>query len=144
MQWAWDTRFWNLGAVVTLDERTTVKGQVMRGLTIMGRPRPRGWWIDVDYDSAYASVTHKLGDGTSSLYGRAEWFDIVDKTYRDIDNNAEHGWALTGAWKKPLTPRATLFIEAQHIDSRRNDRARFSLNPQQSQTILQSSLRVAL
>jgi hypothetical protein len=146
MQWAWDTRFWNVGAVVTLDDRTTLKAQAMTGVTLMGRPRPRGWWIDVDYDSAYASLTRKLGDDSAaaSLYGRVEWFDIIDKTYRDIDDNAEHGWAFTGAWKRPLTPRATLFVEALHVSSRRNDRERFNLNARQSQTVLQSSLRFAL
>lgn len=145
-EWSWDTRFWNVGTVVTVDKRTKLKAQAMSGVTLMGYPRPRGIWVDVDYDSAYASLTHRLSDDSkaASLYGRVEFFDIADKTYQDIDNNAEHGWALTAAFKRPLTPRATLVIEGLHIDSRRNDRARFGIDPQQTQTVLQSSLRLAL
>ncbi len=145
-EWAWDTRFWNLGATAALDDRTTLKAQAMSGVTLMGFPRPRGIWIDVDFDSAYASVTRKLGeDGLAgSLYGRLDWFDIVDNTYQDVDNNAEHGWAFTAAWKRPLNTRMTLLVEATRIDSRRNDRARLGLDASQSQTVLQSSLRFAL
>jgi hypothetical protein len=143
-EWAWDTRFWNLGAVATLDERTTLKAQAMSGVTLMGFPRPRGIWIDVDYDSAYLSLTRRIGGEGASLYGRVDWFDIVDNTYQDVDNNAEHGWALTGAWKRPLSARATLLFEAMRVSSRRNDRARFGLDPRTDQTVIQSSLRLAL
>ena len=145
-EWAWDTRFWNVGATAVVDDRTTLKAQVMRGVTLMGFPRPRGVWIDVDYDSAYLSATRKLGDeaGSSSLHGRVDWFDIVDNTYRDIDNNAEHGWAFTAAYKRPLNERVTWLVEALRLDSRRNDRVRFGLDATQSQTVLQSSLRFAL
>jgi hypothetical protein len=144
MEWAWDTRFWNLGAVAFLDERTTLKAQAITGVTLMGRPRARGLWIDVDFDSAYLSVTRRLDDRGASLHGRIDWFDLVDHTYQDVDNNAEHGWALTGAWKRPLNARASLLVEAMRVSSRRNDRARFGLDPQTNQTVIQSSLRLAL
>jgi hypothetical protein len=144
MEWAWDTRFWNFGATALLDERTTLKAQAMTGVTLMGRLKPRGLWIDVDYDSAYLSVTRRIGGEGASLFGRVDWFDIIDNTYQDVDNNAEHGWALTGAWKRPLSARATLLFEAMRVSSRRNDRARFGLDPQTDQTVIQSSLRLAL
>jgi hypothetical protein len=145
-EWSWDTRFWNLGATAIVDDRTTLKAQAMSGVTLMGFPRPRGIWIDVDFDSAYASLTRKLGDDAlaGSLYGRLDWFDIVDHTYQDVDNNAEHGWAFTAAWKRPLNAHTTLLVEALQINSRRNDRVRFGLDANQSQTVLQSSLRFAL
>lgn len=143
-EWAWDTRFWNLGAVVNVGERTTLKAQAMSGVTLMGFPRPRGTWIDVDFDAAYLSLTRKMGGEGASLYGRIDRFDIVDHTYQDIDNNAEHAWALTGAWKRPLSARATLLLEAMRVSSRRNDRARLGRDPQTDQTVIQSSLRLAL
>ena len=32
---------------------------------------------------------------------RLDGFEVIDHSQIDIDNNDEHGWALTGAWRYP-------------------------------------------
>ncbi len=139
-QWAWDTRFWNVGASVKLSERMRLKSQVLKGVTLMGFATPQ-IWIDVDYQSAYLLLQRSYGD--SALTTRFDYFETTDNTWKAIDNNAEHGMALMAAWRQNLNAHVQWLVEAQQVWSTRSDRARLGAAPSQSQTVLSSALRLS-
>ncbi len=139
-QWAWDTRFLNVGASVKLSERLRLKSQYMTGSTLMGYKTPKVW-IDVDYQSAYLLLQRAYGD--NALTTRVDYFETTDNTWKTVDNNAEHGVAVMTAWRQTLSPRVQWLIEAQQVWSTRSDRVRFRLAPSQAQTVLSSALRLS-
>ena len=142
LQWAWETRFLNLGAVWQPDEATRISAQAMNGQTLMGfRMEPLGVWVDLDFRSAYLLAQRRIGGGTIS--GRIDSFSIHDRSLRQLDDNSEHGWALTGAWRHPLAPHADLVLEALHVTSHRPARVLAHEDPVQDQTVLQSALRLS-
>ncbi len=91
-------------------------------------------------------VTHSFG--RSGVTGRAEMFETSDRNFEPAvddpeDNRGEHGWALTAAYRYDLTPRARLMLEVLHVQSRRPGLEEQGLTPFQSQTSLQSSMRLS-
>jgi hypothetical protein len=141
-QWAWATDFWNLGARWDADERTWVLAQAMTGRTVMGRSIPvKGRFTDVRFRSAYLLLGRKVG--ADSLTVRADVFDVFDHSALSLGDTNEHGWAATGAWRHPLTRVLDVRLEALRIDSDRPARAVAGEAPNQSQTVLQSSLRLS-
>jgi hypothetical protein len=140
-QWAWDTRFVEAGARFWLDADTKITAQAMTGTTAFGfNVPPRGIWSDVDFSSAFASVTHRLGGDRATL--RADWFEVKDKVV-PLDNNNERGWARTGAYRHKLTEYAQLMGEALYVDSARPSRALAALPTKLGETTFQASLRVS-
>lgn len=140
LQWGWRTRFWNLGARLDPDEKTVLVAQVMWGSTRMGYFEGDEIWADVDFRSAYLLASRQVGAGT--LTGRVDWFEVADRTLLLLDNNDEHGWSVTAAYKHPIGEHLALFVEALHVDSDRPSRALAGLPAQQDQTSLQTALRV--
>ena len=138
-QWAWETHFWNLGVDWRPDQATRVRAQALSGKTLMGFATPRTW-VDVDYRAAYLLATHDLGSG--ALSGRVDAFDVRDHTYRTIDDNSETGWAATAGWRRPLSGHLDLFLEAQHVWSKRPARALANEAAKQDQNLVQSALRL--
>ena len=140
LQWAWGTKFWNLGANIKLDDRTRIKSQALKGETYMGYATPQ-IWIDVDYQSAYLMISRSYG--ASMLSSRFDYFETTDNTWKSVDNNAEHGSALMAAWRQPINPNVSWLVEAQQVWSTRADRRRLGEAPSQDQTVLSSSLRLS-
>ena len=140
-QWAWETKFWNLGVSVDVDDRTRILSQVMTGTTLEGFLTPV-IWLDVDFSSAYLLATRSYGK--AQITGRVDWFETVDHTFVKRDDNNEHGWAYTAAWRYDFTPKISLLFEALHVTSGRLARTYIGVDPRQSQTTLQSSLRLRL
>lgn len=140
-QWAWETRFLNLGAKVQLDERTKILAQAMSGETLMGYRAAGGHWVDMGFHSAYLMASR--GYGEHRLSARADWFETNDRTHKVADNNDETGWALAAAWRQHLNNHAALVIEALHVSSDRPARALAGVAPKQDQTVLQSALRLS-
>jgi hypothetical protein len=138
-QWAWYTQFANLGARWTVDEHTRLLGQAMSGRTRDGFPTPLGLFGDVTFRSAYAELQRDIGRSTAT--GRLDWFETRDHTTQDIFREDEHGWAITGAWRYPITRQLDFRAEALHVRSNRPSRGNAGLAAVQSQTQLQSSLR---
>ncbi len=143
VQWAWRTRFLNLGLQYEPDEKTKFLAQAMTGNTRFGFPYQGTGpiWFDVDFHAAYLLVRRRMGADTVS--GRLDGFGVDDRTLKAIDNNAEHGWAATAAWRHPLTSHADLVVEALHVDSNRPSRAYGAEAPRQSQNVVQSALRLS-
>ncbi len=138
-QWAWDTAFTEGGVRVKFDERTRALFQAMGGRTRDGFPTGRGLFADVSFAAAYALVARDVGADT--LTARADAFQIVDHTRRPNDNASEHGWAMTGAWRRPITRNLDLRVEALHVWSDRPSRVLALGTPVQAQTVIQTSLR---
>ena len=57
--WAWDTRFWNLGLRYAPDADTEFLAQAMTGRTVTGFLTPVGWRVDADFDAAYLLASRK-------------------------------------------------------------------------------------
>jgi hypothetical protein len=140
LQWAWETRFLNLGAKWEVDERTEVLAQAMNGETLMGYRYQGAIWVDVGYSAAYVLARRRIGEDT--LSARIDAFATRDRTLRDLDDNTERGWAATAAWRHRLTPNADVIMEALHVDSRRPARVLAGEAPDQAQTTLQAALRL--
>jgi hypothetical protein len=139
LQWAWQTRFTTLSALWIPGEATRVRAQALTGRTWMGYSRPETW-VDVSFRTAYVMATHDIGPGAASL--RLDAFDNHDNTTRQLDAANEHGWAITGGWRQPLTSWADLFLEAQQIDSDRPGRVLAGDAPKQDETVLQTAVRL--
>jgi hypothetical protein len=140
--WTWDTRFWNLGLRWAPDAKTEVLAQAMTGRTVTGFVIPnKGWRVDALFDAAYVLASRKVGKDL--VTGRVDWFDVRDSTFQALDNNDEHGWALTGAWRHPFGEHLAVQVEALHVQSDRPSRAYVGDAPRQTQTMVQTALKVA-
>ena len=140
-QWAWETRFLNLGARVQVDARTRILAQAMSGETLMGYRAAGGHWVDMGFHAAYLMASRAYGE--HQLSARADWFETNDRTYQIVDNNDETGWALAAAWRQHLNDHAAVLFEALHVESDRPSRALAGATPRQDQTVLQSALRLS-
>lgn len=137
-QWAWDTRFLNLGATLAIDDNTRLMSQVMIGDTRMGRGDP---WVNTEFSSAYLMAVHWFGE--DSLSGRIDLFRTRNRTDDEYGLTQEHGWALTADYKKTLSAHLTGLVEVLHVSSDRPARTDILGEPaQQSQTVVQAALRV--
>ncbi|HLZ73952.1 hypothetical protein [Phenylobacterium sp.] len=141
LQWAWATRFTDAGLRWQADTDTVVLAQALQGHTVMGHAIPGGRWFDMDFQAAYALVTHRFGEDAATF--RLDGFRNHDRTFVALDNNNETGWAATAAWRKRLSPHANLILEAERISSKRPARALAGVQPDQDQTVAQSVLRLS-
>ncbi len=142
LQWGWRTKFWNLGLVADLGPNTRLISQGMWGTTLMGviPANATRYWVDTRFRSAYALLTHRLGQG--ALSGRVELFDTREQGSRmSATDESETGWAATAAGRMPLWEHFTFFIEALHVESKRGARIRAGLPRKQVQTVFQAALR---
>ncbi|HEX5380255.1 MAG TPA: hypothetical protein VFW47_16880 [Phenylobacterium sp.] len=139
-QWAWETRFLNLGLKADLGPRTRILAQVVNGETLMGYRYLGERWLDVGFQAAYLEVRRAIGE--DALTGRIDGFTTNDRTLKSLDNNDETGWAAAGAWRHRLAPHADLILEALHVSSDRPGRAYGGMPARQDQTVLQSALRL--
>jgi hypothetical protein len=141
LQTAWRTRFWNVGALASLGASTEARAQVLWGNTLVGPDTPYGVPVDVDFAAAYLLLSRTLGGGR--LSARGDWFETHDNSFVASDDNNEHGWAGTLAYKHPVTHFADVIVELLHVESERPARlANAGVAPQQNQTQLQTALRV--
>ena len=140
-QWAWDTRFLNVGGRLDLDDRTRLLSQIMVGKTIMG-PLRGDPWVDSDFTAGYLLITRQLGQ--DSVTGRVDAFSTRDLADPDYGSTQERGWALTADYRKRLTDHVSALVEILHVESDRP--ARVDLLAEsglQRQTELQGALRLS-
>jgi hypothetical protein len=137
-QFAWETRFTNLGVTLDLGPETLVLAQAMTGETLWGRFQP--WRVDMGFAAAYVLANHTVEE--SSFTARADWFATSDHTYIAEDDNNEEGWALTLAYGRELNEHNRLMLEALQVSSDRPARAYGGVDPVEDQTVLQASWRI--
>jgi hypothetical protein len=142
-QWAWQTRFDDLGVAWTPTRAFRVRAQALTGRTWMGYATPHTW-LDMSFRAAYLMATHDFGDAghPSSASLRFDLFDTHDHTWKLLDNNNERGWAATVGLKRPVAAWADLFVEAQRVESHRPARVLAAAAPHQAQTVVQTALRL--
>jgi hypothetical protein len=136
VEWAWATRFTEAGAKIRLSPKTLFRAQALRGETEFGFQSAQGIWVDTVFSSEYASLTRDLGK--SEVTGRVDLFGVTDRSTRTLDNNDEHGWSATAAWRRDLNAHANVVLEALYVDSTRPSRP----IPHEAQTVLQTALRL--
>jgi hypothetical protein len=144
MDWSWDTRFTEAGLSWAVDDKTRIRAQALGGVTLMGYPdQATGQiWLDVKYASAYVSATRAIGPG--AVTARLDRFETDDHTLTVADNNDEDGWAQLVAYRWDVRPRANIVFEWLRIDSDRPSRALAGEAPHQTQTVVQTALRLDL
>jgi hypothetical protein len=140
-QWAWDTKFWNLGLRYAPDARTEFLAQAMTGRTVTGFLTPVGWRVDADFDAAYLLASRKVG--RDLVTARVDAFDVRDHTFVALDNNNERGWAVAADWRHPVNAHLAVLVEALHVDSNRPARGYVYQAAQQAQTTLQTALKLS-
>jgi len=141
LQWAWDTRFLNLGASLMIDDNLRLMSQVMVGDTRMGPGEPDDLWVNTRFEAGYLMLTRWFGE--DSVSGRFDVFSMRNQTDEEYGLTQERGWAITAAYRKTLTPHLTAVAEVLHVDSNRP--ARTDLLGEaatQRQTVAQAALRV--
>ena len=140
-QYAWRTRFIQAGARWSPDAKTEVLVQAMQGETSMG-PRLLGQTVaDVGFQSAFILMSREVRSGL--LTTRLEQFSTDDRSFKDRDNNAEHGWAATLAWTQPLRATLDLIVEGLFVTADRPDRARLGEDRRQDNVRLTTALRAS-
>lgn len=140
-QSSWHTEFVNLGLEMRLADGLELLAQAMNGRTVwapLTGARIR-YVDDMDFSSAYVMLDRDLGD--QGLAARVDWFETRDNQAFNYNSVPEQGWAMTAAWRRPLSARAKILAEGVYIDSERSARASIGDNPRQSQLALQASLR---
>lgn len=138
-QYAWRTRFAAAGAHVFAGESLDIIAQGMFGDTRMGTPSPGQSLVNADYASAFVLASHTWSRHRLSV--RAEYFETVDKDRTAIDDNDEHGTALTAAYIFRPAERQRLTLEILRTVSFRPERIYLGTPVKARETQVQASYR---
>jgi hypothetical protein len=141
-QYAWDTRFATIGANLRTSGNTTVMAQMMAGNTRMGLDGNRQAVTDVSFFSGYLLVSKPLSAGL--LSGRIDAFAMKDHSFLDLEDNAEQGAALTGAWAKALTGATEIVSEVLAVWSDRPARVRTGARAERFEVQTRIAIRTRL
>lgn len=137
-QYAWETRFTQIAIRVQTPGDITLTVQALAGQTQMGPSIPQVLY-DADFSSAFVMAGRAVGPGHLAV--RAESFRMRDNSFRDRDDQDEHGWAVTAGWVQDFGPRQQLRLELQQIVSARPGLDTLGLAPRQTQTSAQAAFR---
>jgi hypothetical protein len=139
-QYAWHTRFAAVGARIFTANDLDVIAQGMVGETTMGTPAPGMSLVNAGFASAFVLVSRSWDRHRVSA--RVEYFETTDRDVTEIDNNAEHGMALTAAYIFRPAERHRLTIELMRVVSSRPERAHLNLGIKARETQAQASYRI--
>jgi len=137
--YAWRTRFAQAALHWDAYEGAEVLVQVMTGETRMGGLISGRSPAHVGFIAAYGLLSQDLGTGTATV--RLDYFAVGDRSFKDLDNNAEHGWSASLAWVQPVRVRTALVFEGIVASSERPDRMRFGLDRNQTSAQARVALR---
>jgi len=139
MEWAWRTRFDNVGLVADLGSAMQLKAQALQGRTRMGFPEDGVRWVNNRFRAAFVMVTRPFGKVGIAL--RADAFDTRNSGSDVGEEYDDRGWSAMIAARRDWGPISGL-IELLHVSSRREDRDALGLDPRQHQTQVQLELRI--
>lgn len=137
--YAWRTRFAQAGIHWTAFDGAEVLVQAMTGETRMGGPLNGQSPASVGFITAYGLVSQAIGKATATV--RLDYFAVSDRSFKELDNNGENGWAATLAWMHPLYDRTDLALEGILASSERPDRLRFGIDRDQTSAQVRIALR---
>lgn len=138
-QYAWRTRFSQAAVHWDAYDGGEVLFQAMTGETRMGGRIGGVSPASVGFVAAYGLLSQDFEAGTASL--RLDYFAVSDRSFKDLDNNAESGWSASVAWVQPVLDRTDLVLEGIVAPSERPDRLRFGLDRYQTSTQARVALR---
>lgn len=138
-QYAWRTRFSQAAIHWDAYEGGEVLVQAMTGETRMGGRIGSQSPADVGFVAAYGLLAQDIGEGTATL--RLDYFAVSDRSFKDLDNNAENGWSASMSWVQPVLDRTDLLLEGIVAASERPDRMRFGLDRDQTSAQARVALR---
>jgi hypothetical protein len=138
MQWGWATRFTNFGASFKPASQATILAQYLTGETRTGWAMPQVV-IDANFSSFYLLGAWDFGP--AELTARYDDFRVEDQSFVLLDNENETGSAFTLALGRQLTRHLLGRLELMRIDSDRPQRADAGLDPEDRQTVFQTSVR---
>jgi hypothetical protein len=139
-QYAWHTRFAAVGTQFFATDDLEVIAQGMVGDTSMGTAVPGMPLVDTGFASAFVLASQRWGRHRVSA--RAEYFETTDRDRTAMDNNAEHGTALTAAYIFRPARSHLLTFELLQVISFRPERARLNLPIKARDSQAQMSYRV--
>ena len=138
MQWAWATRFTDIGVSLKPTPRATLLAQYMNGETKTGWTVPP-IAIDANFSSFY--VLGAWDFGPAEVTARYDDFRVDDKTFIALDDENEQGSAVTLALGRQLSRHLLGRLELMQINSNRPQRADAGLTPRDIETVVQTSVR---
>ena len=138
-QYAWRTRFSQAAIHWDVHEGGEVLVQAMTGETRMGGRIGSQSPAHVGFVAAYGLLAQDIGEGTATL--RLDYFAVSDRSFKDLDNNAENGWSASMSWVRPVLDRTDLILEGIVAASDRPDRMRFGLDRDQTSAQVRVALR---
>ena len=138
-QYAWRTRFVQAGLRWVPDSKTVVLAQATSGNSAMGGAVSGQYPADIGFSGAYGLVSRAIGAGT--LTARVDQFAIDDRSFKALDNNAEHGWGATANWSQPLTTSTDFVAEAVFVHSDRPARLRLGIDRSQDSLATRVAVR---
>jgi hypothetical protein len=137
--YAWRTRFAQAALHWDVYEGAEILVQAMTGETRMGGRVGGQSPANVGFIAAYGLLSQNLWIGTATV--RLDYFAVSDRSFKDLDNNAENGWSASLAWVQPVRDRTDLVLEGIVASSERPDRMRFGLNRDQTSAQARVALR---
>lgn len=138
-QYAWRTRFAQAALHWDVHDGAEVLVQAMTGETRMGGRVGGQSPANVGFIAAYGLLSQDLWTGTATV--RLDYFAVSDRSFKDLDNNAENGWSASLAWVQPVRDRTDLVLEGIVASSERSDRMRFGLDRDQTSAQVRIALR---
>jgi len=88
-----------------------------------------------------ASPGPSTDDSTGAATVRFDYFAVSDRSFKELDNNAENGWSASMTWVQPVRDRTDLVLEGILVSSQRPDRMRFGLDRDQTSAQARVALR---
>ena len=143
-QYAWYTEFAHLGLQATLPGDIGLVAQWMSGSTQMGPVMYANGAhsVDVEYASYFGLLSKQLGRHRLSF--RYDNFDVAQNDQTFEDNNAEAGHALTLSYQLGLSEKLSLAAEGVRIRTHHCGWVYYGLEPGNTETQWQVSLRLRL
>lgn len=141
-QYAWHTNFNSFGlSIPLLDDSFEIVSQYMLGTTRIGKPPPnKGLFVNSDFSSFFVLGSYLVERHRYSL--RFDRFDVEDRDdvlEKDQDNNNEHGFAWTLAYRFEIDSKQFVTLETIAIDSHRQEFVSYGLSPDEKEFITQIS-----
>ena len=123
-QTPWLTRFNVIGGTLGLSSPTTIAAEWASGWTELAFP---GGTSTMDFDTAYVLVSRKSGANRSTV--RVERFSTRDRRRRAVDDNREHGNAVTVSLLHDVSEHMRAGLEYVKVKGERPLAASFGLDP---------------
>jgi hypothetical protein len=143
-QYAWYTEFLHVGLQTTLPGDVGLIAQWMSGSTVMGPVMYTNGAhaVDAEFDSHFALLSRAYGRHRLSV--RYDNFEVTQNDQTPADDNRESGHAVTVSWQLGVTDKVSVVAESVTIKSRRDIWMSFGLEPDETETQFQLSLRLRL